>query len=150
MTKQFIRFDEDRVTREPVVHLNGRYTMGDLVNLLSEMEKRTGKMPAGSRTGTIDITPIVSSQTGMPMVELQSAAFDKPLQMDHAQAFEFGHKLIEITAISIGDATMFGFITGQLGIAREEGAKMLYAFREYRDHLLAAGDQDKPKGDSNA
>lgn len=145
MSKQKISFDEDRVTHEPVAHLEGRFTMDDLVNVLSQLEKRTGKMPAGSRAGSIDVIPIVSMETGMPMVELQSAAFDKPVQMDHAQAFEFGHTLIEITAISIGDATMFGFIT-QLGIPREEGAKMLFAFREYQAGMLSAGDQGEPKG----
>jgi hypothetical protein len=145
MIKPRIAYDVDRVTKEPVVRLDGRFTIGDLVNVLNELEKRTGQMPSGIQAGTIDVIPIVSSQTGLPMVQLQSPAFDKPLQMDHAQAFEFGHTLIEVTAISIGDAVMFGFITGELGIAREEGAKMLFAFRGYRDRMLSAGDKGEAK-----
>jgi len=93
----------------------------------------------------IDVIPILSSQTGMPMVELQSPEFDKPLQLDHAQAFELGHMLIEVTATSIGDAVMFGFITEDLGIPNEEATKMLHAFRGYRDRMLLAGDQGQSK-----
>lgn len=138
-----ISFDKDPVTREPIAVLEGRFTLAELVNVLSQMEKQTGKMPAALTTGSIDVISIVSSETGMPMVELQSAAFDKPLQMDHAQAFEFAHVLLETTVISINDAMVFGFISGELGIPREQAAQMLFAFRGYRDHMLSAGDQDK-------
>jgi hypothetical protein len=141
MTNQ-ISFEEDRATHEPVAILQGRFLMGDLVNILSQLEKRTGKMPTALRTGNIDVMPVVSAETGMPMVELQSPAFDKPLQMDHAQAFEFGHLLIEITAIAIGDAMVFGFISGELQIPKEQAVGMLHAFRGYRDRMLSSRDQD--------
>lgn len=138
-----VSFDKDPVTQEPIVRLEGRFTMAEVVNVLRQMEKQTGKMPAALTTGSIDIIPIVSSETGMPMVELQSAAFDKPLQMDHAQAFEFAHVLLETTAISINDAMIFGFISGELRIPREQAAQMLLAFRGYRDHMLSTDDSDK-------
>lgn len=93
---------------------------------------------------TINVIPIISTDDGMPMVELQSTVFGKPLQLNHAEAFELGHMLIEVTATSINDAMMFGFITADLGIPNEEAAKMLQAFRAYRGRMLSAGDQDKP------
>ena len=140
-----ISFEKDKATGEPVAILDGRFTMSDLVNILSQLEKQTGQMPAALTDGTIDVIPIVSHQTGEPRVELQSAAFDKPLQMDHAQAFQLGHMIIEATATAIGDAMLFGFIHTQLGIARNDAAGMLHAFRGYRGQMLSNGDQgEKP------
>ncbi len=105
MPNQVVSFDEDKVTHEPVVIIEGRFNLTDLVNLLSEMQKRTGKMPAAITTGEIQVIPLVSHQTGMPMVELQSPAFDKPIQFDADQALEFGHTLVEVVAIAMNDAT---------------------------------------------
>ena len=143
-----ITFDEDKVTHESIAILEGRFTMGDLMSVLSEMQKRTGKMPSAQTTGSIDVIPIVSASTGMPMVELQSAAFDKPLQMDHAQAFEFAHTLLDVTAIAINDAMVFGFISVQLQIPKEQAAGMLFAFRDYRGQMLA-GDSSNPSDIGN-
>lgn len=137
-----ISFEEDKVTHEPIAVLEGRFKIMDLVNVLSQMEKLTGNMPAALTTGTIDVFPIVSQDTHMPLVELQSPAFDKPLQLDHIQAFALGHTLIEVASISIGDATIFGFISDELQIPKEQASGMLYAFRAYRNRMLSNGDQD--------
>ena len=134
-----ITFDKDKVTGEPIAILDGRFTMSDLVTILSQLEKQTGKMPAAISAGAIDVIPIVSSQTGEPRVELQSASFDKPIQLNHAEAFEFAHALLETTATAINDAMVFGFISGPLQIPREQAAGMLRAFRGYRDELLSNG-----------
>ena len=134
-----ITYDEDKATHDPIVILEGRFLIGDLMKIIHELGERTGKMPASVITGNIEVMSIVSSETGMPMVELQSAAFDKPLQMDHAQAFEFAHVLLEATATSINDAMFFGFVTDWLQIPKEQAAGMLAALRDYRGKMLSKG-----------
>lgn len=142
MPNQAVSFEEDKVTHEPVAILNGRFRLADLVNLLSEMQKRTGKMAAALTTGGIEVIPIVSHSTGMPMVELQSPAFDQPIQLDADQALEFGHTLVEVVAMAMNDAALFNFFSRELEM--EKAATMLYTFRRYRDQMLTTGDQDKP------
>jgi hypothetical protein len=142
MSTNQITFDKDKATGDPIVVLEGRFMMGDLVTILSQMEKQTGQMPSAITVGSIDVIPIVSAETGEPRVELQSAAFDKPLQMDASESFTFAHALLETTAIAINDAMVFGFISGPLQIPREKAAGMLHAFRGYRDEMLSAGDQE--------
>jgi len=134
-----ISYEEDKVTHDPIAILDGRFLIGDLMKVIHELGERTGRMPATVITGSIEVMSIVSSETGLPMVELQSAAFDKPLQMDYAQAFEFAHVLMEATATSIQDSIFFGFISGELGIPKEQTAQMLHAFRDYRGRLLSPG-----------
>ncbi len=141
MPNQVVSFEQDKVTHEPVAVVEGRFSLTDLVNLLSEMQKRTGKMPTALTIGEIQVIPLVSHQTGMPMVELQSLAFDKPIQFDADQALEFGHTLVEVVAIAMNDAALFSFFTKS--VTKEQGAAMLYAFRRYRDQMLAE-DEDKP------
>jgi hypothetical protein len=135
-----ISFDKDKATHDPIAILEGRFTIGDLMKVMHELGERTGKMPAAVFTGGIEVMSIVSSETGMPMVEMQSAAFDKPLQMDHAQAFEFAHVLMEATATSINDAMFFGFVVSWLGIPKEQAGQMLLALRDYRGRMLSTGD----------
>lgn len=142
-----ISYDEDKVTHDPIAILYGRYRIADLMEIIHELGKRTGRMPATVISGNIEVMSIVSSETGMPMVEMQSAAFDKPLQMDHAQAFEFAHVLLEATATSINDAMFFGFVVTWLGIEKEQAAGMLAALRDYRGQMLSKG--GKGKGDPN-
>ena len=141
---QTISFEEDKVTHEPTAVLEGRFTIGDLMKVIHELGQRTGKMPAAVTTGNIEVMSIVSGETGLPMVELQSAAFDKPLQMDVAQAFEFGHVIIDAACTAISDATLAGFVHQELGVSREQAASLLFMFRGYRDRFLSGGSQEAP------
>jgi len=142
-----ISYEEDKVTHEPIAILEGRFLIGDLMEVIHELGERTGRMPATVITGSIEVMSIVSSETGLPMVELQSAAFDKPLQMDHAQAFEFAHVLMEATVTAIQDSIVFGWITSELGIPKEQTAQMLAALRDYRGRLLSNGHREQGNGD---
>jgi hypothetical protein len=138
----------DKAREEPIAVLN-RFTIRDLVKVLRELQEQTGKMPEGLTAGVIHVTPIVSAQNGMPRIELESPELDKPLQLDHAAAFELAHALLETTATAINEAMLFGFINSKLGIERERAAEMLFAFREYRGNMLApkqGGDGEDSNG----
>jgi hypothetical protein len=134
-----IEYDKDPATDEPIARLQGRFRMADLVTILSQLEKQTGKMPAAVASGGIDVIPIVSAETGEPRVEMQSDEFDKPIQLGYAEGFALAHALIEVTAQAVNDAVLFGFLHTQLGIEREMAAQMLHSMRGYRDQLLGHG-----------
>lgn len=136
-----IAYEKDPVTGEPVAYLKGTFSMGDLVTLLSALEKQTGTMPHGMTTGDIEVLSVVSAETGEPIVELQSVAFDHPIQLKWDGALELGHSIIDAASQAICDAMVADFFMNKVQVSREQMAGMLYQFREYRHRLLSQGNE---------